>query len=248
MATSIRTEISLSQVTPTSTPTTAPSSTVQPTKTTSTGQSAITSAGTGQTNSKISGGAAAGIGIGGLVIGALLGLLVAFIFMKRSRKHSSKRRPSSIDTEKHLPVAPIAFSALDETLLDRADDSQLRKSMQDLNEVIDQHVENNYHSQAFVGSRKPLEKGLAEAGYSEPSVPEIASLLINQRTRFAAIREVIARILIGSLETRCRPELSLLPPQIVGFVKSIPPVERLGGADEGMFEILFPFHRDTCLR
>ena len=247
MATTIGREILLREVIPKSSPTTTPSSTVLTTITTSPGQPAITQTGTGQTNSRIPGGAAAGIGVGGLVIGALLGLLVAYIFMKRSRKHSSKRRPSSIDTEKHLPVAPIAFSALDETLLDRADDSQLRKSMQDLNEVIDQHVENNYHLQAFVGSRKPLEKGLAEAGYSERSVSEVASLLINQRTRFAAIREVIARILIGNLEARCRPELSLLPPQIVGFVKSIPPVERLGGVDEGMFEILFPFHGDTCL-
>jgi hypothetical protein len=108
--------------------------------------------------------------------------------------------------------------------------------MQDLNELIDQHVENNYYSQAFVGSQAALEKGLAEAGYStEPTVSEIASLLVNQRTRFAAIREVIAKILVGNLEVRSRPELSLLPPQIVGFVKTIPPVERLGGADEGMF-------------
>jgi hypothetical protein len=185
-------------------------------------------------NSGIKGGVEAGIGIGGLLIGALLALLFAFIFMKRSRKHRSSghRHSSSFDTEKNLTVAPIASSTLDETLLDRADDSQLRKSMQDLSELLDQHVENNYHLEAFEGSQGPLEKMLVEAGYStEPGESEIAALLVNPRTRFAAIREVIARILVGNLEVRSRPELSLLPPQIVGFVKSIPPVERLGGAD-----------------
>jgi hypothetical protein len=41
--------------------------------------------------------------------------------------------------------------------------------------------------------------------------------------------------------------VSLLPPQSVSCVKSIPPVERLGGVDEGIFEILFPFHGYMCL-
>jgi hypothetical protein len=155
--------------------------------------------------------------------------------MKRSRKHRSQRHSGSFDTENKLPVAPTGSSTLNDTLLDRADDSQLRKSMQDLCELVDQHVENNYHSQTFVGSSEALERGLADAGFStEPSVSEIASLLVNQKTRFAAIREVIGKILIGNLDVRSSPELSLLPPQIAGFVGAIPPVERLAGADEGI--------------
>lgn len=189
----------------------------------------------------ISGGAAAGIGIGGLVLGALLAFLATFLFMKRSRKqHRSQRHFNSFGTEKATDGAQPGSSILDETLLDRADDSQLRKSMQDLNEMIDQHVENHYHSEAIAGtSQNALEKALSEAGYSTDedliSVSKIASLLINPRTRFAAIREVIARILVGNLMVNSRPEVCLLPKQIVDFVKYIPPVERLPGAEEGIY-------------
>jgi hypothetical protein len=64
---------------------------------------------------------------------------------------------------------------VNETLLDRTDDSQLRTSIQELNELIDQHVENHYHLQDFEGSRGSLEQGLIACAYNtEPSVPEMA--------------------------------------------------------------------------
>jgi hypothetical protein len=155
--------------------------------------------------------------------------------MKRSRKHHSDgghRQPLSFDTEKNIGPT-IAATPLEETLIDRADDSQLRKSMQDLAELIDQHVENNYNLNPFEGSQGSLERRLAECGYNtEPSASSIAGLLINPHTRFVAIREVIAHIILPEDWQRGKPELSLLPFQIAGFIKMIPSTEKLAGADE----------------
>jgi len=182
------------------------------------------------TRNPISAGEAAGIGIGGVVVGALLSCLTICIFMARSKRHRRREGDlSGVGKNVGVPiVAPV------ETFLDRADDSQLRKSMQNLDEIIDQHVENHYHLQAFGGSRGSLERCLVECGYNiEPSVPEMVALLVNPRTRFAGIRQVIGMILLGNVDCRSRAELSLLPPQIVGFCQSIPPVERQPGSDEG---------------
>ena len=100
--------------------------------------------------------------------------------------------------------------------------------------LIDQHVENHYHLQPLpTPSQSHLETHLLEAGYtSEPSVAEMVALLRDPRTRFVAIRELIARILVGNLEGK-GGDLCLLPPGIASFLSSIPPVERAVGAQDG---------------
>ena len=98
--------------------------------------------------------------------------------MKRSKRH--RRREGDVggysrgvDSEKNIRTPIVA--PVNETFLDRADDSQLRTLMQELNELIDQHVENHYHLQDFEGSRGSLEQGLIPCAYNtEPSVPEMA--------------------------------------------------------------------------
>jgi hypothetical protein len=78
-----------------------------------------------------------------------------------------------------------------------------------------------------------LERGLAECGYSnDPSVREMISLLHNPKTRFAAIRQVIAMIIVRNGDCKARADVSLLPP-IASFCQAIPPVERQPGCDEG---------------
>jgi hypothetical protein len=127
---------------------------------------------------------------------------------------------------------------IEENLLERADDSQIRKSTQDLNELIDQHCENHYHDQAVDIAQGSLERTLIEAGYdnltsSAPSVTEFARLLQSPNSRLLAIRHFIALVILSHVGWRSRAEVSLLPPQIAAFCQTIPPTERQPGSEEG---------------
>jgi hypothetical protein len=185
----------------------------------------------------LSGGGVAGIGVGAAVIGGLLAALIFWVCMRRY-KHlgEERRRRSRNDVEKISGSRSEA--PLEENLLERADDSQIRKSMQDLNELIDQHCENHYHGQAVDSAQGSLERTLIEAGYnnlssSAPPVAEFARLLQSPNTQLLAIRQFIALVILSHVGWRSRAEVSLLPPQIAAFCQTIPPTERQPGSEEG---------------
>lgn len=206
-----------------------------------------------QNGNPVSSGEAAGIGIGSAFGGAIIAALVVWLIMrkrnkfnKRERQHYSRKvisRSGGTDVEKANSSKPWGQDighgpalSLEDALLERADDSQLRKLMQDLNELIDQHVENHYHELPFGGSPDSLKRKLAKCGYSdstEPSTQEITDLVLNPANRFAAIRQVIAKVILGHIDCMTRSEFSLLPQQIAAFCQTIPPVERQLGCDEG---------------
>jgi hypothetical protein len=87
--------------------------------------------------------AVAGISIGTAVIGAVIALLAVWIFLGKriSREHGAKayswtKVKAHPENEKGFGTPNAA--ALENNLLERADDSEIRKLMQDLNEMIDQ--------------------------------------------------------------------------------------------------------------
>jgi hypothetical protein len=207
---------------------TEPSSTANPT--TSSTASHTTKPSSNKTESHISPGEAAGIGIGSAVAGAILTFLIFYIFMKHSNhsKHGKHRRTRETEFEKPLPRSEIV---LDENLLEKADDSQIRKSMLELNELIDQHVENYYDLKGFDGSQRDLELRLVECGLGM----DISSILKNPKTRFAGIRHLIATIIIKKISSKAGVESSLLSPKIAAFCQSMPPVEHQPGSEEGIF-------------
>jgi hypothetical protein len=156
----------------------------------------------------------------------------------RRYKHlgEERRRHSRNDVEKR--TGSRSEAPLEENLLERADDSQIKKSMQDLHELIDQHCENHYHDQAVDIAQGSLERTLIEAGYdnlssSAPSVAEFARLLQSPNSRLLAIRQFIALVILSHVGWRSRAEVSLLPPQIAVFCQTIPPTERQPDSEEG---------------
>ena len=180
---------------------------------------------------------AAGISVGTAIVGGLLAALIVWFCMRRSKQlREERRRHSRYDEEKGTSSRTEA--SLEENLLERADDSQIKKSMQDLHELIDQHCENHYHDQAVDIAQGTLERTLIEAGYDNlsspaPSVAEFARLLQSPNTRLLAIRQFIALIILSHVGWRSRAEVSLLPPQIAVFCQTIPPTERQPGSEEG---------------
>lgn len=186
----------------------------------------------------------AGISIGTAVIGALIALLAVWICIRQKRAREGGRTRYSWAKVNHPAdgnekgVVTRHEISLEKNLLERANDSDIRKSMQDLNEMIDQHCVNYYHLQTLNISQGDLEHRLVECGYnspntSGPSVAELARLLQNPRTRTAAMHHLISLLVLSHANWRSSPELSLLPSQISQFCQSIPPVESYPGSEEG---------------
>jgi hypothetical protein len=178
-----------------------------------------------------------GIAIGSAVVGALLAVLIFWVIMKRSKHSGEERRRRSRNDEEKRTGSRVE-APIEENLLERADDSQIRKSMQDLHELIDQHCENHYHDQAVDIAQGSMERTLIEAGYdnlssSPPSVAEFARLLQSPNSRLLAIRKFIALVILSHVGWGSRAEVSLLPPQIAAFCQTIPPTERQPGSEEG---------------
>jgi len=177
-----------------------------------------------------------GIGVGAAVAGGLLTLLAVCIFMKRFKRSGpgGGRRHCRRESDLEKTIGGRNEITLEQNLLERADDSHIRKSMQDLNELINQHCENHYHLHTFEPSQNTLERPLIACGYgNNPSVQEMVTLLVDPRSRFAAVRQLIATIITSNIDWKTRPEISLLPTQITTFCNTIPPVEKQPGCQEG---------------
>jgi uncharacterized protein YhaN len=121
-------------------------------------------------------------------------------------------KSSSNSEDKHINSTTTEIPPK-ENLLQRADDIQLRKTMQDLDERIDQHCESYYHQLRVLDStQKEIEQQLNGRDYSYLFAPEFASAelaqtLQNSQTRVLAVRRIIAMVLfhisIGKLTKDC---------------------------------------------
>ena len=204
----------------------------------------------------LSNGAVAGVGIGCAVAGAVLAL-IAFALFARSRK----RRPNDISNivyqktpqakssgdfeSKSTSVIPLV-----DIPIECADDSQIKKSLMDLNELINQHVENHYHNHAFVGQPADLERELSKCGFNKggsESAAYMTSVLIDPRTRGAGIRKLIAYVILGHSQPNSPESLSLLPGSISGLSRAMLQVRRRPGEEQGKFPKLGAHQVNTNL-
>jgi hypothetical protein len=192
----------------------------------------------------LSNGAVAGVGIGCAVAGALLAI-IAFALFTRSRT----RRPND-NSNIAYQKTPHAASSRDfdsksasvvplvDIPIERADDSQIKKSLLDLNELINQHVENHYHNHTFVGNQADLERELSKCGFHKggsESAGYMTSVLIDSRTRGAGIRKLIAYVILVHSQPNSAETTSLLPGSISGISRAILQVKRRPGEEQGKF-------------
>ncbi|PQE28127.1 hypothetical protein CJF30_00010228 [Rutstroemia sp. NJR-2017a BBW] len=118
--------------------------------------------------------------------------------------------------------------------VERLDDSQFRRHMQNLEELIHQHVENHYHNRAYTGRQEDLKVALTRCGYtdqSEPSSQTMAALLVNPSKRNTAIRSLLASVILKAVDLKNGPEDSLLPDVITQFYHMIPKKRRANEKD-----------------
>ncbi|KAB8301236.1 hypothetical protein EYC80_003123 [Monilinia laxa] len=166
---------------------------------------------------KLPGGAVAGIAISTFLLGALVSLVGFWLFSKRNRK-ANPIDDAIVSKDVEVPLQEYS-------MLERADDSQLRIHMRNLERLIHQHVENHYIMGTCPGSlhREDFTAGLTKFGYSDQSNPTlftIASLLVNPKRRQIALQSLIAWVILRGVQLdNCK--YSLLPDEITGFYHAI---------------------------
>lgn len=133
-----------------------------------------------------------------------------------------------------IPAADDAF-ALDHFLLDSRPDAEISSEMRNLTILIQQHVEDNYHLRPVAQSTGVLARELQNLGLSEEgtfAASRLASLSVDPRTRYAALRHILSRVIFDST-TLGGSAISLLPAAVPAFMKEMPPVEQHTGNAEG---------------
>ncbi|KAK3324043.1 hypothetical protein B0T19DRAFT_402300 [Cercophora scortea] len=183
---------------------------------------------TGGTN----GGLVAGVAIGCLVAGLLLGLAAAFLFFKkRSQKQNHDGFATAEPKFASAPPPPLPDQngiQLDRFLLDASPDKEIASELHSLSILIQQHVENNYVQHHIQANPHTLVQSLAQLGFSQSGTltPEaIAALALEPRTRQVALQHVISQVVFTSVDVSARSRLSMLPAPIAAFLQSIPPAE-----------------------
>ncbi|KAK7998939.1 hypothetical protein PG991_014614 [Apiospora marii] len=180
-------------------------------------------------------GAVVGAFIGGLIIGLAVMLLVSRR-RKRNQKHGLSNQPpiemhnevvrpkDRGPTDRHLQA--------DSSLLDATSDGELAEAYRNIHKLLQQHMDNFYH-------RKPVDVSFAmlksaaerlELVYDDVlDLDTLLSLVLDPRTRAAALHHIIAQVLVKSIDFNPPGNLSMLPPHLTGLARSFPAAERGGG-------------------
>lgn len=205
-----------------------------PSVTTPTAQSTQSSS-----SSNLSPGAIAGISIGCAVAGLILGVVASFIlFRRRGRQppEAGYHAPEFDSQEKAFRGVSTDRLQLDQFLLDSTSDAEIGTELRSLNQLLQQHVESNYHLQPVYRSESELSQALVQLGLSQSgtmSAVQLASLALKPNSRYNAIQHVIARVAFASVDFSNATPLSLLPMPITSFVSMIPATERHRGNPDG---------------
>lgn len=179
-------------------------------------------------SSSISPGAAAGIGIGCALAGALIAAAIALLFWRRRRRRTARSDViplngfASVEKSVTSPdLSSPATGVVDRNLPQPAEDQALGGEMSRLRTSIKNHVQSYYHTNAVRGGVDLAALGLVAAGNMPLIASTLGSLLSNPATRLTAIRFCIAWVAISRIEHSCEPSMSFLPPEIASCLVSI---------------------------
>ncbi|KAK3349839.1 hypothetical protein B0T25DRAFT_250163 [Lasiosphaeria hispida] len=203
---------------------------------TSSPPSATTTVYSEATSSGTNNGLVAGVAVGCLIAGALLGLAAAFFFIRRRNSQASEAihhsAPTIVESKAFNGQPPLPAEKqfqLSQYLLDSNADKEIADELRSLGTLIQQHVENSYHLHPVQVDPRALGMSLVQLGLGNgiSLTPEaIVNLALEPRTRFAALQHVISQVVFSSIDVSSRSQLSMLPAPIAAFLQSIPPNEK----------------------
>ncbi|KAK8045763.1 hypothetical protein PG996_013827 [Apiospora saccharicola] len=196
-------------------------------------------------NSGTVAGAAVGAFAGGLLIGLAI-LLLAIRRRRRKQKHSLPKQPS-IETHNEV-VRPKDRGPTDRphqtesSLLDATSDGELVEVYRNIYKLLQQHMDNFYHTQPVEVDYDTIMRAAERLELVSDDVlalESLTSLVLDPRTRAAALHHIIAQVLVKSIDFNSPGTLSMLPPHLVGLARSFPAAERGGGNSDGKYPVYF---------
>ena len=173
-------------------------------------------------------GAAAGIGIGCAIAGALIAAVILVFFFRRRRRRAPARSDAiplngfaSVEKTIASPDSISPAAMIERNLPQPAEDQALGGEMSRLKTAIKNHVQSYYHTNSVRGSVDQVALGVIATGNMPLIASTLASLLSNPVTRMTAIRFCITWTVVSRIDQNCEPSLSFLPPEIASCLLSI---------------------------
>ncbi|KAK8022091.1 hypothetical protein PG993_012858 [Apiospora rasikravindrae] len=238
-----------------------------PTSTPSTTSGSAPASLAGHERAGLGAGAIAGIAIGCVVAGALLGFVAAWVLSRRKRRRwqppqSASYHPVKGDTQETL--APVITTGpsnsnnntlfqLDQVLMDARPDRELVAELRSLDRSIRRHVEEHYHTQPVQGdgniSPEELAQVLVKLGVDDKPdeggdaqqqtllANRLTLLALDPSTRSQALRHIIMRVAFGSTALRSSSSISMLPPFVAAFGRSLEESESEPGLQRGNIDV-----------
>lgn len=174
--------------------------------------------------SKLSKGAAVGIGIGCAIAGALIAACILLIFMRRRerrrrlrRNYSLQQKPITGPTTHDVGPKHGVFAAVEQSLPQPLEDAAIGGEMSKLQTLIKNYVQSYYHT-------LPVRKGEGSPDLSvlgqklSISIVSLESMLQSPKTRIPAIRYCIAWTIFTRIGV---VNGSLLPAEVLDCLRPV---------------------------
>ncbi|KAH7177838.1 hypothetical protein DER46DRAFT_621583 [Fusarium sp. MPI-SDFR-AT-0072] len=172
----------------------------------------------------LKGGPVAGVAIGCLIAGLALGLIAAFLLLRRRRRVKPANEGFVLADQKYTEpkdgtqviVSSSRHDAeLSQFLLEATPDKDLQTELRSLSELIYQHVENYYRRPQVQADPAEVAQSLTNIGYSPEAsglqADTVAAICLNPKTSQIGLRHVLSHVIFRSLDFSSGSSLSMLP-------------------------------------
>lgn len=173
----------------------------------------------------VSPGAVAGIAIGVVILGALIGAVAAGLWLRKKQRRSYPPVPPP-SSEK--PTIAPAFIDYNKLLPQALDHVTVKEEVSRFFDNIDDHTENFYNKASFndaVATRQGSFSASLLATLDQQADSNFEALLENPRSRKSAIACLIATQILESINPYDLASNSILPAVILSFYRCLPELD-----------------------
>ncbi|KAF5535975.1 hypothetical protein FMEXI_10564 [Fusarium mexicanum] len=172
----------------------------------------------------LKGGPVAGVAIGCLIAGLALGLIAAFLLLRRRRRGKPENQGFVLADQKYTEpkdgtqviVSSSRHDAeLSQFLLEATPDKDIQAELRSLSELIYQHVENYYRRPQVQVDPAEVAQSLINIGYSPEAsglqADTVAAICLSPKTSQVGLRHALSHVIFRSLDFNSGSSLSMLP-------------------------------------
>ncbi|KAI6764375.1 hypothetical protein HG530_008164 [Fusarium avenaceum] len=147
----------------------------------------------------------------------------AFVYRNRRKPYLEPETTSNAPPQtsaKELGAATGFVGLPNRCLLTGGSDSEIKKQLTSLGFLIHHHVEGHYHCDKIVATPDALFTSLRQLQLPEATCSMILTLSVDPKTRYVAIRHLLALVIFSNLDVHAVDSLSLLPPTLKELYRS----------------------------